>query len=76
MEGTMENISEVAQLRERIDREVEALQMLKNGFAQVASHEMITHHYRALDTCYLELVPHVGEEAAIDTICGRIEKLL
>lgn len=72
----MANQSEIALLRQRIDREVEALQMLKNGFAQVASHETIMHHYRALDACYLELVPHVGEEAAIDTICGRIEKLL
>ena len=72
----MANQSEIALLRQRIDREVEALHILKNGFAQVASHETIMRHYRALDACYLELVPRMGEEAAIDTICGRIEKLL
>lgn len=71
----MENQSEIARLREQIDREVEALQLLKNGFAVVASHKIINHHYDALGVCYEELARHIGAEAAIDTICKRINKL-
>ena len=67
--------SEIALLRAWIDLEVEALQQLRNGFAAVASHEVITHHYRALDACYEGLVKHLGEEEAIDTICERINML-
>lgn len=74
MEVQMEGKSEFALLRQKIDQEVEMLHRLKNGFAQVASHEMIMHHYRALDRYYVELVPYVGEEVAIATICERIEE--
>ena len=74
MEVQMEGKSELALLRQKIDQEVEMLHRLKNGFAQIASHEMIMHHYRALDRYYTELVPYVGEDAAITTICKSIEE--
>ena len=72
----MDNKSEVARLRAEIDREIEALHQLKYGFARCASHESIMSRYRALDRHYAELVPYVGEEVAIATICERIEELL
>lgn len=74
MEVQMEGKSEFALLQQKIDQEVEMLHQIKNGFAQVASHEMIMHHYRTLDRYYAELVPYVGEEVAIATICERIEE--
>lgn len=65
--------SEVAQLRRQIERECEALQMLKHAFAAVASHEIINHHYEQLGAIYERLAPHVGEQAAIDLIAERLE---
>ncbi len=67
--------SEVARLRERIDREVEALQYIKSGFAQVASHEIIMNRYRAIDTYFVELSKHIGEEAATEEVCERINTI-
>lgn len=71
----MNNQSEVARLRERIDREVEALQYIKHGFARVASHEMIMHHYRMIDQYFVGLSAHIGEEAATEVVCERINTI-
>jgi hypothetical protein len=71
----MSNQSEVALLRARIDQEVEALQHVRHGFAQTASHEIISHHYRIIDVCFEELAAHLGEEAAIEAVCERINEL-
>jgi hypothetical protein len=71
----MQNQSEVALMRERIDREVEALQRLRYGFAKVADHETIMNHYRALDVCYLKLAAQIGEEKATDLVCERINTI-
>lgn len=71
----MINQSEVARLRERIDREVEALQYIKNGLVKVASHETIMRRYRMLDACYEKLVKHVGEAAALDDLCERMNTI-
>ena len=68
--------SEIALLRQRIDKEVEALQRLRDGFAKTASHEMITHHYRVIDVCLEGLSIQVGEEAAIEAVCERINQLV
>ncbi|HEU5382628.1 MAG TPA: hypothetical protein VFV38_45050 [Ktedonobacteraceae bacterium] len=69
----MSNQSEVTALKEQIDQECVALQRLKYEFAAVASHEMITHHYRQLDTCYLHLASHIGPEVALDLLVQRLE---
>lgn len=74
MEVQMEGKSEFALLQQKIDQEVEMLHQIKNGFAQVASHETIMHHYHTLDRYYAELVPYIGENAAIATICKSIEE--
>ena len=70
----MEGKSEFALLQQKIDQEVEMLHQLKSSFAQATSHEMIMHHYRTLDRYYAELVPYIGENAAIATICQSIEE--
>jgi len=67
--------NEVAALRARIDSEIEALQRLRE-YAQTASHEMIMHHYRALDTCHAQLAAEIGEVQATEMICERLEQLL
>lgn len=66
--------SEVAQLRQRIERECEALQQLKHGFAQVASHELITHRFEHLGTVFEQLASHVGPQAAIEMIGEKLEE--
>lgn len=71
----MENQSQVALLRARIDLEVTALQMIRNGFAQVASHEVIMNHYRMIDACYEKLVEHVGEEEAVKVVDEKMNTI-
>ncbi len=71
----MDNQSEVARLRERIDLEIEALQRIKDGFAIVASHKIIQHHYDKIGSYHQELVKHVGEEAATDVLCEGMNKI-
>lgn len=71
----MENQSEVARIRARIDLEVEALQRIRNGFAKVADHETIMHHYRMLDACYYGLAKHVGAEQANNLVCDKMDTI-
>ncbi len=71
----MANQSEVALLRERIDLEIEALQQIKHGFARCASHEIIMNRYRAIDACFVELSRQIGEEAATDEVCERMNEI-
>jgi hypothetical protein len=56
--------SEVARMRERIERECEALSLLFGGFAVTASHEIIAHRYKQLDQSHQDLSALVGEEEA------------
>ena len=70
------NGSEIARLMEQIDREIEALQFLKNGLVKCASHEMIMNRYRSLDRCYEQLAQQVGPDKAIDEICERMNAVL
>jgi hypothetical protein len=70
------NVSEVALLRARIDCEIEALQRLRHGFAQVADHETIMYHYRVLDVCHAGLAAEIGEAAAMDILYEGINRLI
>lgn len=72
----MDERSEIALLRTRIDAEVAALRCLKYDFAAVASHEVITRRFRTLDSCFEALTEHVGEAAAIETICMMLDQAL
>jgi hypothetical protein len=67
------NHSEVAQLRNRIDQEIDAMRQAISGYAIVARHEMITNHYQNLGACFEELTARIGEEAAIKEVIARLE---
>jgi hypothetical protein len=45
------NESDVARLREQLERECEALHRGLYGLASVAAHEIIRHRYRAISDC-------------------------
>jgi pyruvate/oxaloacetate carboxyltransferase len=69
-------MSEIMRLRARIEEEIEAMKRAMNGFAVVASHEAITHHYERLDACLEQLAGRVGEQAAIETLIAELEARL
>lgn len=60
----MENRSEVAQLRQQIELECEAMQQALTGFAQSASHQFIHQKYANLEIAQHQLATLVGEEEA------------
>ncbi len=70
------NPSEIAQFRQQIDREIEAMQQVKSGYAVVSAHDLITHHYQNLATCLEELTAQVGEKAALEALIARLEERL
>jgi hypothetical protein len=56
--------SDVAQLRERIERECQAVQRMITGYATVSSHRIVNNSYYVLATYQEQLAKHVGEEEA------------
>ncbi|MFL5628696.1 MAG: hypothetical protein ACJ788_24205 [Ktedonobacteraceae bacterium] len=58
--------SEIARIRQQIERETQAMQLAMNGFATVARHEFISHTYDAIGKCQQRLETLVGEEEATD----------
>jgi hypothetical protein len=60
--------SEVAQLRERIDQECEAMRQAMDGFAQTASHEFIHQRFHNLDVAQVQLAQLVGEKEATEIV--------
>ncbi|MGH2478524.1 MAG: hypothetical protein ACRDHW_02565, partial [Ktedonobacteraceae bacterium] len=67
----MNNRSEVAALRARIDLEIEAMARLRTGFAVVASHEIISHRYNRLGALCEQLGQHVGSSEAYTWLVER-----
>lgn len=57
-------MSEVARLREQIERECEAMQLALHGYAMVASHQMIEQKYNNLSQHQDDLARHVGRDEA------------
>jgi len=70
------SVSEVAQLRQRIDQEIAAAKSAMTGYAQVSSHEIITHHFATLGDYMERLQVHVGPQEAIQIIAEALEKQL
>jgi hypothetical protein len=68
-------MSEIAKIRERIDLEIEAMRQAQ-GYAIVARHDIITHHYDQLGDCYEQLAAEIGEKRAIAELAEQIERLL
>ncbi len=61
--------SQVARLKQEIEATCASMQLLFNGYAQKASHKIITNQYKTLDQQCSHLATLVGEEAATETIC-------
>lgn len=68
--------SEVARLKQRIDQEAAAIKLALTGYAQAASHEIITHHYETLGACMDKLREHIGQEGAIQAVAEALDRHL
>jgi hypothetical protein len=72
------NQSEVAVLRERLDKECEAYHLFCNGFAVTASYAATTKRMQAFSGCVGEiqtaLVPLVGDEQATRVIGKTLQE--
>jgi hypothetical protein len=68
------SISEVTQLRHRIDAEIAAMNQAKHGYAAVARHEVITHHLEILGFYLEQLTNQIGEEAAVKILVEQMER--
>jgi hypothetical protein len=62
----MDGGSEVAALRQKIEAECYAINLMLNGFAQVADHRTISHKYEALKQYQEQLGEIVGQQAAVE----------
>ena len=70
----MHNSSEVVQLMEQIDGEINAMQQITNGFSSVARHEIISQRFACLDRCFQQLSVRVGEQCALEIIAQKMEE--
>jgi hypothetical protein len=69
-------MSEIAQIRQRIDQECEAMKAAMTGFAQTASHQFIHQRFQNLDVAQRQLAQLIGEQEAtqivVDTYINQI----
>lgn len=70
----MNNQSEVARLREQIDLEIEAMARMRDGFAMVASHAIISHRYNRLGGLCEQLGRHIGTDEAYTWTAERMNE--
>jgi len=66
-------MSTIAELRQKIEREIAALNHAK-GFAITTRHEMITARLERLGVCMEELSSELGLEAASKLIIDQLEE--
>ncbi|HLJ33776.1 MAG TPA: hypothetical protein VKU38_09005 [Ktedonobacteraceae bacterium] len=57
-------MSEIARIREQIERECEAMNLALYGYATVASHKIIEQKYNNLGRHRENLEKHIGKEEA------------
>ncbi len=57
-------MSEIARLRRQIELECEAMRLALDGYATVASHQLIEQRYNSLGQYQNDLEKHVGKEEA------------
>jgi hypothetical protein len=47
-----------------------------SGYAEVAKHEIITHHYETLSDHMDKLEAHIGKQAALQVVSESLERQL
>ncbi len=67
--------SEVAQLKEKIDLEVQAMKTGFTGYAAVAQHDIINHKYEQLGDYQKQLEQHIGAKAAAEVVLEALNQL-
>lgn len=72
----MGSLSEIARLKRRIDREIDAMNRGMSGYAVVSRHEVISNRYQRLGDCVEELARHIGTQAAIEALIETLEEKL
>jgi len=70
------SISEVARLREQIERECQAMQQAMYGYAEVAKHQIINYRYNVIGKYRDRLETLVGEEAATTIVVEVYNKVI
>lgn len=69
VESACESKSEVARIREQIEQEYRAAELLRSGFAITARHDFITARMDTIGHYRKQLVPLVGEDEATRFMC-------
>lgn len=67
--------SEVAQLREKIELEIQAMRSGLTGYAAVSQHDIINHKYDQIGDYQQQLGQHIGEKAAIEVVIDALNQL-
>ena len=70
------NLSEVARLREQIERECQAMNLALYGYSEVAKHQIINRRYSAIGKYQDQLETLVGEEAAATIVVETYNKVI
>lgn len=69
-------MSEIARIREQIERECEAMNLALYGYATVASHKIIEQKYNNLGRHRENLEKHIGKEEAGKVIIEIYTKVI
>jgi len=67
--------SEVAQLREKIELEIQAMRSGLTGYAAVSRHDTINHKYDQIGQYQQQLEQHIGATAAIEVVIDALNHL-
>jgi len=67
--------SEVAQLREKIENEIQAMRFGLTGYAITSKHAIIDNKYSQLGDYQQQLEQHIGATAAIEVVIDALNQL-
>ena len=66
--------SEVAQLREKIELEIQAMRSGLTGYAAVSRHDIINRKYDQLGTYVEQLHQHIGKAKAMEVVINALDQ--
>jgi hypothetical protein len=67
--------SEVAQLRQKIEHEIQAMRFGLTGYAVTSKHAVINNKYSQLGDYQEQLSQHIGATAAIEVVIDALNQL-